>query len=303
VEYYQKESSDLLGAPLMDPTVGYKTDDNFMFLYINYAGLNTRGADIELSSIHTKGPFKWETVLLGSHVQNKVTNYDKVGVASALSYTTNILQTPILNQSLDAIYSLPWYGLNPQNGSPLVYMDGKPVESYSLYINSLKLEDLVYSGVTVPRLHGSIRNNFSYRGISLSTNILWKGGYVFRRNALQYDRLFNQGEGHAEYISRWMKPGDEQQTNVPAMPQGTVGGRDNAYFYSQATIQSGNHIRWQDLQLSYKFRFRKSDITWFGYADNLGIIWKKTKTDRDPDYPTAQFKPVKTYSIGLHVEI
>lgn len=303
LEYYIKSSSDLLGSPLTDPTVGYKTDDNFMLFLVNYAGLRSHGIDLEINTLNTRGNVRWETTMLTGFVKNKVTRYEQAGVSSVLSYTYNIAQNPILNRSIDALFSIPWRGLNPQNGDPLVYIAGTPSDNFTAYFNSLTLNDLTYSGVTIPPLSGSIRNTLSYKALSLSMNVIWKAGYVFRRNSISYNDLFSSGKGHSDFNHRWVRPGDELGTGVPSMPAGLNHHRDYVYLHSEALVERGDHIRIRDINISCDFKHKTQKMKVFLYADNLGIIWKKTRSDRDPDYPTAILAPTRSVSLGIKVDL
>jgi hypothetical protein len=119
--------------------------------------------------------------------------------------------------------------------------------------------------------------------------------------------LFNSWlGGNKEYAQRWQKPGDEKTTNVPSMIYPDDPSRDMFYQYSTATIENGDNIRLQDLNLSYSFNRAKykrlpfENLQLFVYANNLGIIWRANKANLDPDYPTGYPAP-KSASIGLKI--
>lgn len=308
IEYYSKHSADLLGRPLLDPTVGIKLNDPWIRPMFNYADMLTNGLDIEIASNIIDRKFKWQTALLLNHVSNKVTNYEPVGSGVGITaYTHNFNSPPVIGKSLDAVFSFPWAGLDPQTGDPLVNIDGEQSKNYSAYINSLSQNDLVYSGVSVPRWFGAIRNSVGYKNIHLSFNISFKADYVFRRTTIGYTGLFNSWTGHKDFLSRWQNPGDEQFTSIPSMPAGNVANRDLVYVGSTELIENGNHIRFQDLSLSYMFantqRINISSARLFLYANNLGIIWRANKKGLDPDYPSASLLPGKSITLGLNISL
>ncbi|WP_268037067.1 hypothetical protein, partial [Algoriphagus sp. PAP.12] len=82
--------------------------------------------------------------------------------------------------------------------------------------------------------------------------------------------------------------------------------RDIFYRSSSGLIEKGDHIRLQDIRLSYNFagtgsafsNFKNAQV--FVYANNLGMIWKATDTDWDPDYGFA--KPLKSIAAGLKID-
>ena len=91
-------------------------------------------------------------------------------------------------------------------------------------------------------------------------------------------------------------------TNVPsAIFTSSNQNRDDFYKYSEINVLKGDHIRLQEINLSYTIAAGKN---WFiknprVYANvsNLGIIWKANDQGIDPevfDYPNP-----RTYSFGL----
>ena len=90
------------------------------------------------------------------------------------------------------------------------------------------------------------------------------------------------------------------------MPSYSDYNRDNVYLYSNALVEKGDHFRLQDVNLSYLFdksaiaKLPFERLQLYFYANNLGILWKATKTKLDPDYMT--FKPVKSFSVGVKVD-
>lgn len=303
LEYYLKRSADLLGSPRVDPTVGYKTNDNWIRFLVNYAGLVTHGTDMEINTINTKGKIKWSTVWMGSYTANRVTRYDQIGASSVLDFTNNVSITPVINQSADAIFSILWQGLNPQTGDPLIISDGVATSNFGAYFNSLTLDDLVYSGVTVPRYFGSIRNIVSIGDFSVSFNLLWKAGFVFRRKSIDYNSLFSLGKGHQDFYQRWEQAGDELRSQVPSMPSGMNLQRDYLYSYSNLLIEKGDHLRFQDINVSYDFKRKRQSLKVFFFASNLGILWKRSKLDLDPDYPGAMLPPNRLFSVGITTDL
>ena len=92
------------------------------------------------------------------------------------------------------------------------------------------------------------------------------------------------------------------------MPAGMDDARDSFYNYSTATVQKADNVRLQDISFSYevsrnsipKLPFSKLQL--YVYANNIGIIWKATKTHLDPDYPFADYPPVRAVALGIKAE-
>ncbi|MNY46196.1 hypothetical protein D3C86_1813540 [compost metagenome] len=125
-----------------------------------------------------------------------------------------------------------------------------------------------------------------------------------------YDKALSRTV-HKDFAQRWQKAGDENRTNVPSMG-GYSGddGRDRFYNGSSATVLKGDHIRLQDISLSYDFDISSwkniplKQFQLYLYANNLGILWKANDAGLDPDLvPTAGERlssPLpKSFSFGL----
>jgi hypothetical protein len=216
--------------------------------------------------------------------------------------------SPIKGKPLYSIFSLKWMGLDPNTGDPRGYLNKEISTNYSAINNSSDLSDLIYRGPANPVYFGSLRNNFSYKQVELSFNISWKMGYYFRRPSINYYNLFNgPGPGHPDYEKRWQKPGDENVTSVPSMTFTESINRSIFYTYSNVLIEKGDHIRLQDIQLSYQLN--RNEMRWlpvnqfkvYVYTNNLGILWKANHAGVDPDYISGTVPP-RTIAAGLKID-
>lgn len=302
IEFYHKNGKDIIGESPLDPTSGSGNMTN----YINYAETQTNGVDLQITSVNLKRSLVWSTNWIWSYTSNKILKfYDESitnnNIRSGLSSNSSIL--PHQNKSVDALYSTPWWGLEHDSGDPLIMIDEELVKDYRDYVRALTLDDLMYHGVSVAPFFGAVRNNFSWNNLSLSLNISWRAGYYFRKSALSYTDLINYGEMHRDYVSRWQNPGDEAHTNVPSFTTDTDSYRDFIYTASEVLIEKGDHIRLEDINLSYTLKHRGlpfKELKMFVYAKNLGILWQASKSGLDPDYPNATYRSPRTYSIGLN---
>lgn len=302
IEYYVKNGIDLIGNMPIDPTTGAFINGIYT-QRVNYANLRTKGLDIELSTKNIDRQLLWRTVFLGSYVKDRVTNLQST--QQNINTYVGAFPPPILDQPLNRLYSYPWYGLNGKNGNPQVLVEGEYSEDYVRYLQGLTPDDLIYHGSTIPVFFGSVRNIFEFKGISLSANITWKAGYYFRRPALSYSNLINNWDGHAEFDKRWKQGGDEQWTNVPSFPSTNNTNRDLVYRLSELTAERGDHIRLQDINVGYTFKNVKSvnSIHIYCHARRLGVLWKATKTDLDPDFASSYFQPPKSIAFGVRIEL
>jgi TonB-linked SusC/RagA family outer membrane protein len=308
IEYYIKKGVDIIGDSPLQPSTGFS---KFRGNTANTAG---RGFDLVLNSINLNNQnFKWTTNFLLSYASDKVTRYDfPQSTQNALIFGNgnNGYILPIVNASLFGIYSYKWAGLDPANGNPRGYLNGKPSEDYASIIANTPLDSLKFSGTSRPKYFGSFRNTFSYKNFSLSANIIYKLDYFFKRASISYADLYQKWIGNNDYTKRWQKPGDELITNVPSSPAFPLdNSRDYFYANSLALITPGDHIRLQDMTLSYDFNknsisrtpFKRIQI--YCYANNLGILWRANKQGLDPDLFGSGLPIPLTISFGIKTQL
>lgn len=306
LEYYDKRTTDLLAINPVDPTTGYSR------LNLNSATLHGWGTDFTINSQNLQsGLFGWTSNFLFS--------YNRVKVIKVFSTTTNTAGTVVTSPSslnvgydLSRLFAFNWAGLDPLTGDPRGYLNGQIVTISNTAAGNTAFASIFngpqsnarYFGSALPLYYGSLRNTFSYGSLSISANLMYKLGYYFRRpssDVVNYTQFFNSNTLlGAEYSNRWQKLGDEKYTNVPSMTYPGTTNRDNFYYYSEINVLKGDHIRLQEINLSYSLN--KKD--WFIknpriYANitNLGVIWRANRLGIDPDindYPNP-----RTYTFGF----
>ena len=296
LEGYFKTGEDIIGDYSIPSSTGFPS------LRGNYANTRTNGIDLNLTSRNLVGEFTWQTTFLLSHVKEEVTKYDKMGLTNDYLTPGLSTNTPFEGRPMSAVYSYPWAGLDPQTGDPQGYLDGEVSTDYSGIIGNTLPEDLKYHGPGRPTWFGAIRNDFKYKGFSLSANITFRLGYYFRRTSVSYGSLLTGNISHSDYGKRWQAPGDELQTQVPSMPEKRNTNRDSFYRSASVLVEKGDHIRFQDVRLAYSFPqqsrvFRNAEF--FLYVSNLGILWKASDQVTDPDFiPVA---PARNYALGFRL--
>lgn len=309
LEFYRKNGIDLFGTSPLPPSTG------FVNFYGNTANTIGNGVDVVLNSrnINSK-KFKWNTTLIFNYVLDKVSKYeDTTNSATYISLGNNNnggVIFPLTNRPLFAIYAYPWAGLSHSTGDPQGYINGKPSTDWSTILATTNINNMYYVGPSRPTVYGSLRNTISYKSISFSFNLIYKFNYYFRKSSISYSALFTNWEGHADYTKRWTQPGDEEHTNIPSIQYPPVNSnREIFYRYSTASIDRADHIRLQDISISYdidKLKLKTgpfSDIQLRFYINNLGILWRANHDHLDPDLYGTSIPTPKAYSIGINANL
>lgn len=296
LEYYIKNGADLIGSSPISQQTGLSIFTG------NVADTHTSGIDIQLNSRNLNGLIRWTTTGIFNISKDRVTNY-QANTGSNLSILNPRSITPLVGYPIQSLFGFKSAGLDAE-GDPQGFLGSQISKNYTSINNSTDRNNLKFSGSAVPTIFGSFRNTFSLSSLELSINIGYKFGYHFRRSALQYNLLYS-GDYHSnEYGQRWQKPGDEFITTVPSLINPASVSRDQFYALSESTIEKGDHIRLNDVQLTYTLntsglkKIGLGSVGFYTYANNLGIIWRANKRHIDPDarsgYPIA-----KSISFGI----
>lgn len=299
IEYYTRRSRDVVVSTPLDFTTGFNS------ARFNSAKLKASGIDIQLQSNNLPGMLKWNTDLVFSYNTNTVTRYVPLQPHTGSSVISNgLIIQPVEGKPAVPLFSYLWAGLDPETGDPLGYINGQPSKDYQA-LTSVEMEGLEYHGSAVPFYFGGLRNTFTYKNLQLSVNITAKLGHYFRRgDVLSYESLFNGNVAHADFTKRWQQPGDENINDVPSMiyPLNTI--REQFYQSSSILVDRADHVRLQDITLSYILN-RESwpvrNIRFYGNIRNLGLIWKANKWGIDPEFEGGLPAPL-TASLGISAD-
>ncbi|EOZ98910.1 TonB-dependent receptor [Indibacter alkaliphilus LW1] len=304
VEYYSKNGIDLIG------TIPFPSNTGFTSFTGNFSSMVTRGWDINLTSVNIdrRRQFGWNTNFFLSINKEEVTDFE--GITSARSYFDYgsggpVDPTPREGFPLHAVYTVPYAGLDPDTGNPRGFLNGEPSTNAGAVISSTEIDDLIFQGYGRPTVFGALRNDFTWKNFSLSANISYRMGYVFRRPTLSYFNLLNGWITHSDYERRWQNPGDELVTDVPSLPTAYDDNSARLFQNSDALIEKGDHIRLQDIRIAYTLqspsKLKLDRLEVFVYLNNLGILWKATDLPIDPDFRTV--RPMRSFTLGVNVNL
>lgn len=297
LEFYYKNGENLFGNTPLAPQTGTNLFTG------NTSSMKTKGVDVVINSVNIKGKISWTTNFNLSFVKDKITSYKyQAGVNSY--YVSKNFSNPLVGKPYSAIFAYPFAGLDTL-GNPQGYLNGKISEDYSAILNSTDINELKYIGTSTPTAFGSIRNVVSFYNFEMSFNITYKLGYYFRRGSYNSSSVSYQ---QADFEKRWKVPGDEKNTNVPGFQYPADGQRDQFYNGSTILVDKGDHFRLQDIQVGYNIVCKNStlpftNIRLYGYASNIGIIWRANQHKLDPDYVGNSAYTIpnpRSYSIGIN---
>lgn len=246
LEFYNKNSEDLLANTNGVPTEGW----GYSTYSINNGKMRNRGIEFTLSgNVVSAKDWGWNVSTVLGYNKNKVTyvNVKAPVLFLVFDYPTEF---PRVGNPYNAIYAFNWAGLSDQ-GAPQVY-DAQG----NIYATSepTKVEDAVYQGTTVPVYQGSIGTNLRYKNWELAAQILFEGGHKMRNTNMPY--LSGMRAVSAKIEDRWLRPGDEQHTDVPRYVSAESPYYNNysAGLYAHSSIGIVDAANWRLRNLSLIYR-------------------------------------------------
>jgi len=296
-EYYQKKGTDLMGNSPIAPQTGVT------YYRGNNADSEINGFDATINFIALNKGVKWDIDFLYSYMSNKITKYKALQGINGTIVNGNY-RNPLEGYPYSSVFAFRSAGLDSE-GNPRGYLNGDISTEYSDIYNSTDSDELIFKGSAVPTSFGSLRNNLRFKDFTLSVNVIYKLDYYFRRTgAFSGSNYSNYTQG--DFADRWQNPGDELTTRVPALvyPQNNM--RDLFYLSSEDVVEKGDHIRLQDIRLSYQLN--KKNLKWlpfhtlqiYSYINNIGIIWRANKKEIDPDVGTQLIPAGRTFAFGVN---
>ena len=304
IDLYLRNTTDLLGQVKYNPLTGTETTTG------NVGNIKNNGIEFALNSRNLNiRNFGWTTGLVFSYNYNKLVSYsDPADYQLSASSRTNANYE--IGYPIQPIFAYRYAGLDNLGDPQIFKADGSVTKDP----NAAAKDDLVFMGTTQPKFNGGLTNTFRYKSLSLSANMIYNFGAIFRKpTELRYGRLtassFSDGNVKASFADRWKTPGDEDHTNIPsyaANPSINYGRRNLDYYtYADINVISGDYIKLRDVTLSYDLppnvlrALGLQRVSAYVQTGNF-LIWKANKDGLDPEYIGDRLTD-RNYSLGLNV--
>lgn len=288
-DWYTRNNFDLIG-PKRTTGVG-----GSIVKYANVASMKSHGEEVSISTRNIVGKdFDWSTDFIYSHTHCEVTDFDSRNRVIDLITGNGFTEKGYPYRSL---FSMDFKGLN-QYGLPTFINENGDLVTSDIDFQSYDTSHLIYEGPTDPTVTGSLGNTLRYKNWHLNVFITYAFGNVVRLDptfAVSYSDLTAMPR---EFANRWVVPGDETRTTIPAMADlraiqndSRLGYAYNAYNYSTDRIAKGDFIRMKEISLAYDFpkqwigHIGLSNMSMKLQATNLFLIYADKKLNgQDPEF-------------------
>ncbi len=299
VDYYNRKIHDLIGS-LKTSGIGGQSDK-----VGNYGRMNAHGIEFTLNSkIIRSRNFDWTSRFNLAYNKNEIVNLE----------TTPLIWTAVsgnggavLHYPQRAIFSVQFAGLDHYYGYPKFVGVGSSSDKPTTYINlqSDNLLSLKYEGPSDPTTTGGFYNQFRYKAFTFSALLKFSYGNVLRLNPTINAAYSDMQAMTKDMLNRWMMPGDETKTTIPAILDAVSAAQVvdntgaqvsavypyNLYNYSTERVVSGEYIKLANISLAYQIPLRAAKVlgmTNAAVAVTANNIWTikadKRLNGQDPEF-------------------
>ena len=311
IEYYHKKTEDMIVEKEVPYAYGVTT------MPINGGDMVNRGLEISVgfTPIRTDN-FVWSVSL------NTSKNFNKVKSTMNANDNWQAAVSGSLNKegyAVSSFWAFEFKGVNPENGSAEFNIPSLEENPEGLLDATTYMK---YMGTMEPDFSGGLSMSFRYKSLSLSTSFnLQLGGKKFLYNIFEGDNDTPSAYINLpkEMAKRWREPGDENFTNIPAipskessyykLPNGSSGYTPQMYNNSDVRVVNASFLRCNALSLNYTLpekwvkKLYLKNLSLSGSVSNPFMIVSKEFKGMDPEVATGSQPISRTYSFGINISL
>ncbi len=174
-DYYMKKSRDILAASAIDPTRGASSAT------INAASIDNKGWEVNINADWIrKKKLNWNTGFVLAHNTSKVIAvYTNPGRYAYTYFNGDKANNYVKGYPVGAMFSYRFAGLNDA-GLPTVYDSKGNVKKYAYASNDEGLNDLSYSGNSIPVMNAGFSNRVDIGRFYVYCMVDFYGGFKTR---------------------------------------------------------------------------------------------------------------------------
>jgi len=264
--------------------------------FANVASMKSKGVEATLTTNNiVTEDFSWSTDLTFSYCKTEITELLAQTRVIDLVRSNGFAREGYPHR---ALFSIPFMGLNDE-GIPTIMNESGEVTTTNINFQEYdKLDFLKYEGPSEPTTTGGMNNMIRWKNWRLNIFITYSFGNKLRLEPTFSYAYSDQSAMPKEFKNRWVIPGDEKITNIPAIASVrqyyndyTLGYAYNAYNYSTARVADGGFIRLKDVSLTYDLnpnflhKIGLSNASLKLDATNLFLLYADDKLNgQDPEF-------------------
>jgi len=318
IELFEKSSKDLLFDVSLPSSTGVKSVTRNIGRVVN------RGVEIDLH--YTAFQNRDWRVTIGSNttfINNKITRLPEENRENGIIDGSKKYME---GHSRYEFWLRQWYGVNPDNGEGLFYLDTDLAGadgSYTaavqrtivekdgqLLTNSFNNAKFDHSGSAVPKVYGGFNINLSYKAFELGSVFSYSLGAKLLD--LNYrDMMSNSNYGrsnHADVLNAWQNPGDV--TSVPQLNANATHATNIGQSYSTRWLVSGDYLNLRSLNFSYNLpkalvrSWSLENVRANISTENVFMIKARQGLNPQANYSGIsynEYMPARAFTLGLNI--
>ncbi len=308
IDVYNKKGKDLI-VSMSIPAVNGTTSQK-----LNMAEMTNRGIEIELgSTMNIKdNDIVWNGNFNFSYNKNKI---DKLFKATYSAYELYDGGTSAYVQGYDAntLWSFKYAGVVNKgteaspNWQPVVQGKGEDLYDFTGWTPGDGRDYMLNMGTKVAPYSIGFSNSFKIYDFDLSFIITGKFGHVFNGFSFNYPNMSDGGAIPNKLYQEILKSNPSDRVPIPfGKSEPRYYFWDRFYPYLDYLVQNANHIRMQELNITYnmpKKLLKKIGINSakiYVQGNNLFII-TNNKYNEDPEFPMGTLRPQAAFTFGLNL--
>lgn len=262
----------------------------------NYASMESKGAEFSLGGLVLQADkFAWNSNLTFAYANSEITD---------LRSNPNVMELvsaqggPMEGHPARGLYSFQFAGLSRDGFPQVINENGVVTVGDVNFQETGKLGHLVYEGPIDAPYQGGFNNAFSYKNWKLNVFLTYQFGNVLRLDPMFKSAYSDLDVMPKEMKNRWVLPGDEAYTNIPAIASAAQSDKIsnlnvayNAYNYSTERVAKGDYIRLKEIFVAYDIpkklvsTLRLNGLQVKLTASNIALLYSDKKLNgQDPEF-------------------
>ncbi len=282
LDYYNKQTSDMLLAVPVPRSIGYNT------LLQNYGEMQNKGFELSIGAtpVATRD-FTWDVNFNISRNNNLIKK-----LAAPINVATREYIRMEEGHPMFSFYVHEQLGVDPKTGD-IIWNTGDDG------VFNINTDRIIIDKSAWPKFQGGFNNTLTYKNVDL--NVFFQ--YSYGNSVFNYNRYFFEHGGtrttgySAQQLDRWQKPGDI--TDIPRM--GTKNYNNN--FRPSRHVEDASYLRLKNVSLGYNLpssvasKIKASKIR--VYVSGQNVLTFTKYTGFDPEVSGGGSETIQGIDLGV----
>jgi len=317
VEYFQRQTSDMLFNIPVSPSLGYST------MPMNVGSMRNSGFEIDLNYriFDTKNVI-WDVFANLTLPKNKILKLDPSLLDNDGYWWLSTSQFRKEGESMYQLALVRYAGVDPETGTALYWAkrdilggkDGKEVIGQEEYKTTKYIDardtNRWHTGDIMPKGYGGFGTSVKAYGFDLSLAF----SYQFGGKLIDYGYLYDMHPGtslgaawHKDVMNAWTP--ENKTSNIPALYTSATDNYANAL--SDRFLTSSNYLSLNNITFGYTLpgsitrKIGVNTIRIYGAAENVALWSKRQGLDPRQGFTYSDnrtYAPMRSITGGIHVE-